>query len=229
MRFRDLWSLEGTVDRSTYVLVGLIGFALKHNIDRAVATFGFAKPWGFFNYWISPFEISSIASLSDDQRVFLLTMVAVSLPFIWVGVVLTLKRLRSIGLPGWCVCFFFLPFLNLLFFVLLAALPANSGRAASIHPGPELTGFGRLIPQTEIGGMAMGVAAANLLAVPFTALAIQVFSTYGFGLFVGIPFSVGLISVLTYAYHAPRRIGALLCGSDVGRLGLVFAALRACD
>ena len=55
--------------------------------------------------------------------------------------------------------------------------------------------------------MAMGVAAANLLALPFSIVGTLVFSNYGFGLFVGIPFSLGLVSVLVYSYHEPRRLG----------------------
>ena len=30
----------------------LIGFAIKHNLDRLVATFVFHRQWGPFNYWI---------------------------------------------------------------------------------------------------------------------------------------------------------------------------------
>ena len=44
MRFKDLWSWNGTIDRGPYVLVGLIGFAVKHNVDRLVASFVFDKP-----------------------------------------------------------------------------------------------------------------------------------------------------------------------------------------
>ena len=36
-RFRDLWSWEGTIDREPYALIGLIGFAIKHNLDRLMA------------------------------------------------------------------------------------------------------------------------------------------------------------------------------------------------
>ena len=52
MKFTDLWSSEGTIDRGPYALVGLVGFAIKHNLDRALATFVFHRKWGLFNYWI---------------------------------------------------------------------------------------------------------------------------------------------------------------------------------
>ena len=46
IRLSDIWSVNGTVDRGTYALVGLAGFALKHNIDRVVAFYGFHRGWG---------------------------------------------------------------------------------------------------------------------------------------------------------------------------------------
>jgi hypothetical protein len=51
IKLRHLWHLDGTIDRGTYAMVGVIGFALKHNLDRMVASFIFHRPWGFFNYW----------------------------------------------------------------------------------------------------------------------------------------------------------------------------------
>src|SRR6266571_2793766 len=97
--FGDLWRSEGTIGRGAYALVGLLGFALKHNLDRLVATYGFHRPWGLFNYWVPVRDVARITQLRGSEAVFLGTMVALSLPFIWVGVVLTMKRLRSAGLP----------------------------------------------------------------------------------------------------------------------------------
>ena len=47
--FGQLYRPAGTIDRGPYALVGLIGFAIKHNLDRLVATYGFHRPWGLFN------------------------------------------------------------------------------------------------------------------------------------------------------------------------------------
>lgn len=51
MSFSDLWRSNGMIGRGAYALVGLLGFALKHNLDRLVAL-GFHRPWGLFNYWV---------------------------------------------------------------------------------------------------------------------------------------------------------------------------------
>jgi hypothetical protein len=43
--------------------------------------------------------------------------------------------LRSAGLPLWLVLVFFVPFVNLLFFVLLGVLPARAAEARTRHGG----------------------------------------------------------------------------------------------
>lgn len=121
--FTDLWRPSGTADRGTYPLVGVVGFALKHNLDRLVATYGFHRPWGFFNYWVPVRDVARITALGGPDAIFLATMVAISLPFVWIGVALTMRRLRSANLPLYLVLLFFIPVLNLLFFLCLCLAP----------------------------------------------------------------------------------------------------------
>src|SRR5713226_7179344 len=127
IRWADLWRSSGTIDRGPYALVGLIGFALKHNLDRLVATFVFHRPWGLFNYWVPVRNVTRITALGGADAVFLATMVALALPFVWVGVTLTAKRLRSADLPSALVLLFFVPFVNLLFFLFMSLMPARNG------------------------------------------------------------------------------------------------------
>ena len=93
IQISDLWRWDGAVDRGPYALIGLLGFAIKHNIDRFVATLVFNRKWSLFNYWIPPTAAVHITSLPKNDAVLLATMLAVALPFIWSGVVLTLRRL----------------------------------------------------------------------------------------------------------------------------------------
>ena len=73
------WSrAQDTMDRGTYALVGLLGFAIKHNLDRLVATYGFHRPWGFFNYWVPVKDVARITEVRGSEPVFLGTMVALS-------------------------------------------------------------------------------------------------------------------------------------------------------
>ncbi len=133
IRFADLWRWDGTVGRLEYALVGLIGFAVKHNLDRFVTTGVFHRSWGIFNYWLPLGEAARFSKLSANDQKFLGTMLLLALPFIWVGVTMTLRRLRDAGQPPWLVAMFFLPFVNLIFFLLLSVLPETQEARANVE------------------------------------------------------------------------------------------------
>ncbi|MGH9803839.1 MAG: DUF805 domain-containing protein, partial [Candidatus Acidiferrales bacterium] len=222
LKFSDLWRWEGTIDRGPYLLVGLLGFGVKHNLDRALATWGFGRKWDVFNYWISPTEAVRFTQLSPADQRFLAAMLALSLPFIWVGVVLTLRRLRAAGLPVWLVALFFIPVVNLAFFLLLSLLPSRPGHALSGVRSSRAGLMARWIPQTVVGS----AAASLLLTIPFgvalTLLGSNALQRYGWGLFVGLPFAQGLAAALLYGYHVRRSYAGCLL---VSWLSVLFTAL----
>src|SRR5258706_4585877 len=49
MRFADLWRWDGKVSRGKYAAVGLIGVAIKHNLDRLIAGRFLGYERSFFN------------------------------------------------------------------------------------------------------------------------------------------------------------------------------------
>ena len=200
-----------TIDRGPYALIGLIGFAIKHNLDRIVGAVFFERRWGIFHYWDSPFNAATMGSLTGEDREFIGVMLALAVPFIAIGIALTLARLRSAGLPAGLVALFFLPFVNLLFFAVLSALPPADGRRPPPRPfGPPDTWLDRVIPRGRMGSAALGVAVTGVFAVPTLIFSIYVVEDYGWGLFVGLPFALGLISVLIYAHHESRPLADCL-------------------
>ena len=209
LRVSDLWRWDGTIDRGPYVLLGALCFVVKHAVDRLVAALVFSRPWQLWSYLLAPEKAMRAAFVGREDAVFWAVMVALALPFIWIGVVLTLRRLRSVGLPTGLLAVFFVPFLNLVMFAVLCVLPARlAGNATSTqHPGPFHAALGRVIPDHPVGSAAM----ALLLTVPFgvlaTILGTTFLETYGWGVFVGLPFCLGLASVLLCGYHRERTYG----------------------
>lgn len=57
---KQLFRCTGTISRGPYALIGILGFALKHNLDRLVAHFGFNRPWDLFNYWVPVHDVVRI-------------------------------------------------------------------------------------------------------------------------------------------------------------------------
>jgi len=91
----DFWSWQGRVGRARYLATGVILLAIKHNIDRVVAaTYGY--PWSVFNYWVFKTP-SGIEGLTRKEANFYAELLIIALPFIWIGTVLTLRRLMPDG------------------------------------------------------------------------------------------------------------------------------------
>lgn len=205
MKASDLWRWDGRVSRAAYATVGLVGLAIKHNLDRLIAS-SFLGHNNSFNYWAPLGKAARLDHLSDTEAKFLATLLLVSIPFIWVGVAMTVKRLRDAGQPVWLVVLFFVPFVNLLFFLLLCGLPPQE-RSQEFEgapwPGPH--GIDRFIPHSKIGSAALALAVTTVLGLGFVLVGTLVVGAYGWGLFVALPFCLGMFSVLLYSYHEPRE------------------------
>jgi hypothetical protein len=222
----DLWRLDGMVDRAPYAIAGVVGFAIKHNLDRLVAWW-FGRPWGIFNYWVPPATLLSFRTLPAGDKRFLAALLVLALPFIAAGVVLTLRRLRAIGLPGWLVMLFFVPFVNLVTFALLAVLPSRpeTGRYEGSSVGGQPSYLVRLIPRSRFGSAAIAVVIPVALGLAATLLSTTVLVMYSTGLFVGMPFCVGLVAALLYGYHEPRTLRESIVAALVANLLLAVALL----
>ena len=214
---------SGSINRGPYALIGLVGFAIKHNLDRLVATVGFHRPWGLFNYWVPMRDVGNLWALEHSQQVFLATMVAISLPFIWVGVVLTLQRLRSAGLPAWLATLFFAPFVNLVFFLVLCILPERDSHEAQHAGAPRWI---KALPQNAVGSAALSLLVTVPLGLGLGTVGATVFRSYGWGLFVAVPFTMGFVATWIYGLRQPRGMATSI-GVACLSIGILAALLFA--
>src|SRR5215467_892600 len=163
MSFADLWRWDGKVSRALYAGVGLVGFAIKHNLDRLIAS-SFLGYKNSFNYWAPLGKAARLNHLSNLETKLLATLLLVSIPFVWVGVAMTVKRLRDAGQPVWLVVLFFIPFINLLFFLVLCSLPPREISPESEGvPWPGPYGIDRFIPHTQVGSAALAIVVTAVL------------------------------------------------------------------
>ncbi len=223
-----------------YLFAGIWLFAIKFAIDHFVATVGFSRPWSVYNY-LFPNETTMIPFLPLDERRFYAIMLLVALPFMTVGIILTWRRLRDAELPFWLVVIFFVPFVNLLFFTALGFLPTAPGRevdgAAPNPTGPvsvvalnygrvEFKKSGWVLSQIFPESALASACVASLLPLPFAAgltlLAATVFRDYGWGIFLGLPFCIGLLSAILHGYRVPRTTGQCIV---VGCVALTIAGV----
>lgn len=207
-----LFRWRGTVSRTAYLWTGVILFALKYNLDRLLSHSIRDQKWYPPDYLFPLGDVNRISDITREDGIFVLMMLAVAAPFIWIGVGMTIRRLRSIGLPLWLASVFFLPFANLVFFALLSILPEKTAAAHARDSagGPaRRPGFlERTLPRDEFGSGAFALLFTLPAGLLCLWLSVKVFQEYGWVTFIALPFVQGLVAVLLYGHSAPRTRGS---------------------
>ena len=198
LKFGSLWRWEGKVSRGTYALVGICGLAIKHNLDRFIG-YRFGYRWGVTAYFDPLERAAQFSPLSGDDKKFLATLLLTALPFIWIGITMTLKRLRDAGQPLWLTLLFFAPVVNLLFFGLLTVLPSQQADLASTASGRRPSSGSPYWPTTRIGSAAAAVSLTALFGVVATWGILRFAGNYGLTLFISLPFVMGYLAVAIYS------------------------------
>jgi uncharacterized membrane protein YhaH (DUF805 family) len=209
VRFVDLWRWNGRVGQKTYAVVGFTAFLLKRVVDGWISRRYFPDSAPIlFHYW-EPLGVPvRISKLSAHQAEYLSVMLLAALPFIWLGLAMTTQRLRDGGWRTWLAATFFMPVVNVLFFAGLCFLPSAERAAVeegAPWPGPRA--LDRVIPRSKAGSALVATMVTFGIGIAFLYLGNVVLQTYGWGLFVALPFCMGMFSVLLYSYHGPRGFG----------------------
>ena len=229
-KISDLWHWDGIIGRGTYLFWGMLLGVLKFNLDRFIGGCFFGKPWTLFDPGFLKLYLWQSGATIDDWPYYL-TLLAASVPFIWVGTILTLRRLRSLNWSPWWLLLFFVPAIKLIFFALLCLVPGRvSPGSMNMKPGRSAGAFGFLIPRSQLGSglVAMVISVGLTLLAAF--LGTSLLADYGWSIFVGLPFAMGLLASLIYSYHEPRSLGACLLTANgaviLAGLGFLFFAME---
>ncbi|MDB6168761.1 MAG: hypothetical protein JWM88_1625, partial [Verrucomicrobia bacterium] len=210
------WTWNGTTSRAAYLGWGFALMAIKYNVDRALATAMGAHDWRLGRYW-RPSDIPLAFTSSQDRDLYL-TLLYVALPFILAGVILTVRRLRDAGWPLWLTGLFFIPVVNLVFFAALGVAPTRT--ETSLPPTPPQSFWWKISPPAL--SAITGIVLAAVLGVPLIYFGTMMLHSYGWGLFVAVPFFMGMFSALVHSASHPRTLGAC-CG--VAALSVALAGL----
>lgn len=198
---RALFSFDGSMGRGAYVAIACLGVLTKHVVDRTIAEH-FDRPWDFTNYLVPLGVPISIGGLDPGDVRFLTVMLAVSIPFAWVGLAITTKRFRSIGWPSWLTVLFFVPIANIASFAIAAAWPERTA-APQDRADPW---YVRAIPGDRLGAAVFALLTAGVLGSVLVPIGTVVLGSYGWGLFAAIPFVQGAVAAYVYGVHAGRTI-----------------------
>jgi uncharacterized membrane protein YhaH (DUF805 family) len=214
--------LRHPLGRLPYLFAGVCLFALKAARDAAVCR-AYGHPWSALLY-VSPID-APLFRASEDLGYWLALWV-VALPFIAVGLLLTLRRLRDAGLPGWLATLFFVPFANLLFFLACAAFPSRRWEGSPARWLEARRGANReFFAAVSIGGVVGAVVGLGAVGI-----SVGLLRRYGTGLFLGAPVLAGYASSRAFArLHAASVPGALLSSFVALLFAGIVVALFAID
>jgi len=181
-----LFTWEGKVGRLQYLLAGTILSAVKLAIDWSVAN-RFGETWRIWNYLVPRQELLFLGMRSDQPALYgILWLIAI--PFFWVGIALTLRRLQDVGKSAGWVFLFFAPFANLALFLSLSLLPSVPSIQGAEAAGADARN--RVWTRTT----ALGVFVSTVLGLLLVTLGARFLMEYGWGLFLGLPFLTGFVA-----------------------------------
>jgi len=191
---RFWFTFQDPVPPRTYFRHGVGLMAFKYAGDVALVYLATGRWWTPVDY------LRSVATLLnttfDPAPRWLLPALAIwTLPFIWIGVTLTLRRVLDAGASAWTTLLYFVPFVNYVFMLALSVLPSappDDRGAAQWRPGD------RTLPEALLSmGAGLGV---GLLMMGVTVLGGRI---YPASLFLGTPFLMGVVTAFLFNRKHP--------------------------
>ncbi|MDP6943166.1 MAG: hypothetical protein QF464_03370, partial [Myxococcota bacterium] len=120
----SLWfGFRTTVGRKAYALSGLGLMALKYAVDNALL-WGLAGAFMDPLTYLNPILEQRFPDVDKDATVLVLLMALWALPFLWIGVSMSLRRAADAGWSPWVGLLFLVPVLNLVMIAGLCAAPS---------------------------------------------------------------------------------------------------------
>jgi uncharacterized membrane protein YhaH (DUF805 family) len=207
VQFTDLRDCNGRITRQIYLLTGLVVFGVKHYFDCALAS-RYGISWHIWNYWEPLTGSTALGILTTAHLEFFVVLLLSALPFIWIGVTLTEKRLRDAGQPMWLTVLFLAPVVNLLVFTILCVLPSRNPNATFAHSTNDTPSS--YWPQGRLGSTALGAIVAGGLGIVVTWFDLRYWGIYGLTLFIALPFVMGYFAAWVHCRQHHRSFTDIL-------------------
>jgi polyketide cyclase/dehydrase/lipid transport protein/uncharacterized protein DUF805 len=208
------------VGRRAYFRHGLALMSAKYALDAALIWRYAGRLWTPFDY-LNPLLRARTELLHGAPSWLAPALVVLALPFLWIGVSMTLRRAVDAGRSPWLALAFFVPVVNYALMAVLSLLP-SAPRGQWNSEGPPG------VVDERLKSAMLGVAASLGITLPSVLVAVYLRRSYSTGLFLGVPFTIGYISSYIYNRRFPRSVGesiVIACASVAVAAGalVVFA------
>jgi uncharacterized membrane protein YhaH (DUF805 family) len=216
-RILRLWfGLSEPLSRGTYLFHGALLMGIKYSADNALVHAVTGRRWTPWDY-VSPLFSAKSGPLEPGPAWLWVTLALWSLPFLWIGVSMTLRRALDAGLSPWTCLLFFLPVVN---WILMASLALSPSRPVRERARVETT--------TRLRAALQGVAAGVGIGLISFALQILLVKSYSASVFLGTPFTMGAAAGYFYNRGRDKPRSAAL-GALTVLIGLLATLLFALE
>lgn len=236
MKLLRLWfGLTLPVSRRAYIASGFGLMALKLAIDNGLAFAATGHPWPLAAY-LSPSVVAKDHALGPSPGWLLTAMALIALPFLWVGLTMTVRRAADAGASPWLGLLFLVPVVNYFAMLVFAALPTSKKedrwvpvQLGAFRQHPDIAPPSTTSPVPRgLRSALYGVLSAMGLGLAMVGISVGSMQVYGTALFFGTPFVMGLTTALLYNRPHPRSLGhtiglAVLAVAITGFGILIFA------
>lgn len=191
---RLLFTFDRLVGRREYVLSGLALGAIKYGGDLLIVWLATGRVWQPQDYF-SPVSSLASAKLAGAPPTLLPILALWALPFLWIGVSMSMRRALDAGRSAWLALLFFVPGVSYLFMAGMSVLPT---RPAPVRPMDAPRAHEARLPRA-----LLAIAAGAVVGIGMIALSVFALGHYGASLFLGTPFVIGALTAYLFNRRYP--------------------------
>src|SRR6185503_3159201 len=139
-----------------------------------------------------------------------------TLPFLWIGASMTVRRAVDAGRSAWGGLLFFVPLVNYVLMIVLCFLPSRP--LAVIAPADEPPSSGSAAPAIDqrLRSALLGLGVSLLIGFPLAVLCTVVLRSYGLSVFFGTPFVASAVAGFVHNRRETRPVGETMLVATTG-------------
>lgn len=200
--FRLWFSFDPRVTRRDYLISGVSLAVAKILGDSAILWLGTGRLWDA-EYYLQPVRTLLTISLADAPSIMVPILAAWTLPFLWVGVSMSVRRAIDAGSSPWLGLLFFAPLVSYIYFAAMCVIP--SAPASEVQSGTHA--IARAGWPVALRAIASGLAVGLGIGLVMVVLSVYALETYGLALFFGTPFVIGAATAFVFNRRSLATLG----------------------
>jgi uncharacterized membrane protein YhaH (DUF805 family) len=230
-----LWfTFERAVDRRVYLTSGIALVILKYAGDVALVWFGTGRIWRLTDYFSTVATLAS-TKLQTAPPALLPALAAWALPFLWIGISMSMRRALDAERSAWWALLFFVPGASWVCMAVLSILPSRTTTKVdwpftATDASPERLDANKpRAYEHRLPSALLAVAAGAALGLAMLVFSVYGLASYGISLFLGTPFVIGALTAFLFNRRYPAselesQQVVLLTLACVGGVALATAA-----